>query len=155
MATTNHPFITKLYHSFHSHERLFMVMEYCCGGELWTTIRKQPYKRLNEEQVSFYASEVLLVLEYIHFRGFIYRGHSSLQNFFCYFYYFLLFFLFFYCFYCFYFERDKFQFWDYLMFVFCNFFNLFLDCNRLETREYSAAGRRSYSNGRLWFVKTS
>lgn len=74
LSTTNHPFITKLYHSFQSYERLFMVMEYCAGGELWTTIKKQPGKRLTEDQVRFYASEVLLVLEYVHFRGYIYRG---------------------------------------------------------------------------------
>lgn len=75
LSTTNHPFITKLYHSFQSFERLFMVMEYCAGGELWTTIKKQPGKKLTEDQVRFYASEVLLVLEYVHFRGYIYRGY--------------------------------------------------------------------------------
>ena len=51
-----------------------MVMEFCPGGELFSTIRKQPYGRLTEAQVHFYASEVVLVLEYIHSRGYIYRG---------------------------------------------------------------------------------
>jgi serine/threonine protein kinase len=74
LATTDHPFITKLYHSFRSEERLFMVMEYCPGGELFTLIRKQPNGRLNEDQVRFYASEVITVLEYVHSKGYIYRG---------------------------------------------------------------------------------
>lgn len=73
LAQTNHPFITKLYHSFHSHERLYMVMEYCPGGELLSIIKKQPDARLNEDQVRFYASEVVLVLEYVHSKGYIYR----------------------------------------------------------------------------------
>ena len=51
-----------------------MVMEFCPGGELFTTIKKQPEGHLNEEQVRFYASEVVLVLEYIHSKGYIYRG---------------------------------------------------------------------------------
>lgn len=50
-----------------------MIMEYCPGGELFTTIKKQPGGRLTEEQVRFYASEVVLVLEYIHSKGYIYR----------------------------------------------------------------------------------
>jgi serine/threonine protein kinase len=51
-----------------------MVMEYCPGGELLSIIKKQPDSRLTEDQVRFYASEVVLVLEYVHSRGYIYRG---------------------------------------------------------------------------------
>ena len=59
-----------------------MVMEFCPGGELLSIIKKQPDCRLTEDQVRFYASEVVLVLEYVHSKGFIYRGthHSSLSN---------------------------------------------------------------------------
>ena len=49
-------------------------MEYCAGGELFTLIRRQPSKRLTEEQIRFYSSEVLLVLEFVHSKGYIYRG---------------------------------------------------------------------------------
>lgn len=52
-----------------------MVMEYCPGGELWTVIKNQPDERLTEDQVRFFASEVLLVLEYVHSKGYIYRGN--------------------------------------------------------------------------------
>lgn len=55
-----------------------MVMEFCPGGELFTTIKKQPGGHLNEEQVRFYASEVVLVLEYIHSKGYIYRGNVQI-----------------------------------------------------------------------------
>ena len=77
MSSTDHPFVTKLFHSFHTPERLFMVMEFCPGGELFTTIKKQPNGHLTEDQVRFYASEVVLVLEFIHSKGYIYRGTSS------------------------------------------------------------------------------
>lgn len=50
-----------------------MVMEFCPGGELFTTIKKQPNGHLTEEQVKFYGAEVVLVLEFIHSKGYIYR----------------------------------------------------------------------------------
>lgn len=53
-------------------------MEYCCGGELFTLMKRQPRHRLTEEQILFYSSEVLLVLEFVHLNGYIYRGFFSL-----------------------------------------------------------------------------
>ncbi len=47
LRTSKHPFITHLYHSFHTVDRLFMIMEYCPGGELFTTIKKQPSGHLS------------------------------------------------------------------------------------------------------------
>ena len=49
-------------------------MEYCCGGELFTLMKRQPTGRFTEEQIRFYTSEVLLVLEFVHLNGYIYRG---------------------------------------------------------------------------------
>lgn len=57
-----------------------MIMEYCPGGELWTLIKHQPHERLNEDQVRFFASEVVTVLEYIHSKGYIYRGESFCEK---------------------------------------------------------------------------
>ena len=56
-------------------------MEYCCGGELFTLMKRQPRRRLTEEQVLFYSSEVLLVLEFVHLNGYIYRGNLSFPSF--------------------------------------------------------------------------
>lgn len=74
LATTNHPFIVTLYHSFMSMDNLYFVMEYCCGGEFFRTLSKQPGRCLTEEAAKFYGAEVLLALEYLHSMGFIYRG---------------------------------------------------------------------------------
>jgi serine/threonine protein kinase len=35
LATSNHPFIVTLYHSFQSQDYLYFVMEYCSGGEFF------------------------------------------------------------------------------------------------------------------------
>lgn len=73
LTTTDHPFIVSLYATFQSTERLYYVMEYCAGGELYHFLQSQPHHRLPEHVVRFYAAEVLLALEYLHMKGFIYR----------------------------------------------------------------------------------
>lgn len=35
LATSNHPFIVTLYHSFQSDDFLYLCMEYCSGGEFF------------------------------------------------------------------------------------------------------------------------
>lgn len=35
LATSNHPFIVTLYHSFQSKDHLYLCMEYCSGGEFF------------------------------------------------------------------------------------------------------------------------
>ena len=73
LVTVDHPFIVTLYYSFQSETKLYFVMDYCAGGELYSLLQKQPHKCLKEEAAKFYAAEVLLALEYLHINGFIYR----------------------------------------------------------------------------------
>ncbi|ORX45074.1 Pkinase-domain-containing protein [Hesseltinella vesiculosa] len=73
LATSNHPFIVTLYHSFQSQDNLYFVMEYCMGGEFFRALQLRPGKCLNEEGAQFYAAEVIAALEYLHLHGFIYR----------------------------------------------------------------------------------
>jgi len=73
LATADHPFIVTLYYSFQSKDKLVFIMQYCAGGEFYRLIQRQPHNCLLEDQVRFYASEVLLALEYLHMKGFIYR----------------------------------------------------------------------------------
>lgn len=44
LATSNHPFIVTLYHSFQSQDYLYFVMEYCMGGEFFRGNDKQKKK---------------------------------------------------------------------------------------------------------------
>ncbi|KAI9803423.1 MAG: serine/threonine protein kinase, AGC [Piccolia ochrophora] len=67
LATSNHPFIVTLYHSFQSEDSLYLCMEYCSGGEFFRG------KCIPEDDARFYAGEVTAALEYLHLMGFIYR----------------------------------------------------------------------------------
>jgi len=73
LSTADHPFIVTLHWSFQSPSHLYFVMEYCAGGEFFRMLQKQAGKCLKEDDVRFYAAEVLLALEYLHMKGFIYR----------------------------------------------------------------------------------
>ncbi|KAF9911695.1 serine/threonine protein kinase, AGC [Lobosporangium transversale] len=73
LATSNHPFIVTLYHSFQSEDYLYLCMEYCMGGEFFRALQTRPGKYLLEEDAKFYAAEVIAALEYLHLMGFIYR----------------------------------------------------------------------------------
>ncbi|KAJ3341028.1 hypothetical protein HDU93_005892 [Gonapodya sp. JEL0774] len=73
LATSNHPFIVTLYHTFQNEDYLFFVMEYCGGGEFFRTLQSRPGKCLPEASAQFYAAEVVTALEYLHLMGFIYR----------------------------------------------------------------------------------
>ncbi|KAG8218369.1 Pkinase-domain-containing protein [Butyriboletus roseoflavus] len=73
LATSNHPFIVTLYHSFQSEQYLYFCMEYCMGGEFFRALQTRPGKCLPEDSSRFYAAEVVAALEYLHLNGFIYR----------------------------------------------------------------------------------
>ncbi|ODQ52136.1 Pkinase-domain-containing protein [Saitoella complicata NRRL Y-17804] len=73
LATSNHPFIVTLYHSFQSDENLYFCMEYCAGGEFFRALQTRPGKCIPEDAARFYAAEVTAALEYLHLMGFIYR----------------------------------------------------------------------------------
>ncbi len=34
LSEFNHPYINKLYYSFQTHQRLYLILEYCPGGDL-------------------------------------------------------------------------------------------------------------------------
>lgn len=73
LATSNHPFIVTLFHSFQSDDFLFFCMEFCMGGEFFRALQTRPGKCLPEEDARFYAAEVVSALEYLHLMGYIYR----------------------------------------------------------------------------------
>ncbi|KAI1269639.1 Pkinase-domain-containing protein [Xylariaceae sp. FL1019] len=73
LATSNHPFIVTLYHSFQSEDHLYLCMEYCSGGEFFRALQTRPGKCIPEDAARFYTAEVTAALEYLHLMGFIYR----------------------------------------------------------------------------------
>jgi serine/threonine protein kinase len=74
-ARERHPFLLGLHSCFQTETRVYFVMEYVSGGDLMLHIQR---KQFSLRQAKFYASEVLLALEYFHANGIIYRyAHSQ------------------------------------------------------------------------------
>lgn len=65
------PFIVQLHYAFQTPDKLYMVMDYMSGGELFFHLRRNV--RFTEDRTRFYAAEILLALEYLHARNIIYR----------------------------------------------------------------------------------
>jgi len=71
LAAARHPFIMQLHAAFQSTEKLFLVLDYCEGGELFFHLSRQ--RRFPEEATRFYASELALALEFLHSLHIVYR----------------------------------------------------------------------------------
>ncbi|CAD8146459.1 unnamed protein product [Paramecium pentaurelia] len=91
LSITSHPFIVKLRFAFQTQDKLFMILDYCPGGDLGEVLQKQ--KRLPENIVKNYLCEIVLALEDLHKRDIIFRdlkpdnivldseGHALLTDF--------------------------------------------------------------------------
>ncbi|KAK4756101.1 hypothetical protein SAY87_009858 [Trapa incisa] len=69
----NHPFLPTLYASLECTRWSCLLTEFCPGGDLHFLRQRQPDRRFHESAVRFYASEVVVALEYLHMMGIIYR----------------------------------------------------------------------------------
>ncbi|PSN60029.1 Pkinase-domain-containing protein [Corynespora cassiicola Philippines] len=63
-AVAGHPFITTMVASFQDHDSLYMLLDYCPGGEVFSYLRRA--RRFNEPTSQFYAAEIVLILEFLH-----------------------------------------------------------------------------------------
>ena len=66
----DHPFIIKLHFSFQTPLNLYMILDYCKGGDLNYHLQK---KTFSEKEIKFYISELILSIEYLHNKNIIYR----------------------------------------------------------------------------------
>ncbi|CAG0884400.1 unnamed protein product [Cyprideis torosa] len=64
-------FIVKLFRTFKDRKYLYMLMETCLGGELWTILRDRGC--FDDSTARFYTSCVLEAFDYLHCRSIIYR----------------------------------------------------------------------------------
>ncbi|GMH05070.1 hypothetical protein Nepgr_006910 [Nepenthes gracilis] len=73
LGLLDHPFLPTLYSHFETDKFSCLLMEFCNGGDLHVLRQRQPGKHFSEQAARFYASEVLLALEYLHMMGVVFR----------------------------------------------------------------------------------
>jgi len=66
-----HPFLVNLNYSFQTPDKLYFIMDYVNGGEMFFHLQKD--KTFSEERARFYCAEIVLGLEYLHNSGVLYR----------------------------------------------------------------------------------
>jgi len=64
MQKASHEFIVSLKYSFQNERNLYLVMDFMPGGELFMHLKRM--KKFEEDIARFYASEVVLAIEYLH-----------------------------------------------------------------------------------------
>jgi len=67
----SHPFLVGLHYSFQTADKLYFIMDYINGGELFFHLQKD--RKFTEDRVRFYSAEIASGLEYLHNQGVIYR----------------------------------------------------------------------------------
>ena len=71
-SVNRHPFVVKLFYAFQDHEKLYLILEYAQGGELFTHLAQE--RMFSEDVASFYMAEMALALDHLHTDlGVIYR----------------------------------------------------------------------------------
>ncbi|KAJ3415698.1 protein kinase A catalytic subunit [Chytridiales sp. JEL 0842] len=71
LAQINFPFIVNLFCTFQDEKNVYMLLEYVVGGELFSHLRRAG--RFSNDMTRFYASEIVLSIEYLHSMDIIYR----------------------------------------------------------------------------------
>uniref|UniRef100_A0A8B9KDW2 non-specific serine/threonine protein kinase n=1 Tax=Astyanax mexicanus TaxID=7994 RepID=A0A8B9KDW2_ASTMX len=90
LAEVNHPFIVKLHYAFQTEGKLYLILDFLRGGDLFTRLSKEVSQCIRvtslfllhscasvvmftEEDVKFYLAELALALDHLHSLGIIYR----------------------------------------------------------------------------------
>lgn len=91
LVDVEHPFIVRLHYAFQTEGKLYLILDFLRGGDLFSRLSKEVM--FTEDDVKFYLAELALALDHIHKLGIIYRdlkpenilldteGHISLTDF--------------------------------------------------------------------------
>ncbi len=71
MSKTKSPFVVKFICSFQSKDHLYLVQEYCNGGDCGNMLKNLGC--LEEDWAKVYIAEIVLALEYLHSQGIVHR----------------------------------------------------------------------------------
>lgn len=72
MSRLNHPNIVKLYEAYERRRHIYLVMDYCSGGDLTD-------RHFSEAQCAIVISKILSAVEYMHSKGVVHRD-LKLEN---------------------------------------------------------------------------
>eukprot|EP00596_Hydrurales_sp_CCMP1899_P003551 CAMPEP_0119044698 /NCGR_PEP_ID=MMETSP1177-20130426/33696_1 /TAXON_ID=2985 /ORGANISM="Ochromonas sp, Strain CCMP1899" /LENGTH=813 /DNA_ID=CAMNT_0007015211 /DNA_START=211 /DNA_END=2649 /DNA_ORIENTATION=- len=71
LTKVDHPFVVSLWFAFQSEKKIFLVMDFLAGGELFFHLKRRGL--IMEHEVRFYLGEMILAIEFLHNKGIIHR----------------------------------------------------------------------------------
>lgn len=71
LLNNEHPFLVKMSYVFQTEQKVYFVMNFIRGGELFTHLNNE--KRFSEDKARFYAIQIMLAIGYLHKMNVIYR----------------------------------------------------------------------------------
>jgi protein kinase X len=71
LSIIDHPFIVNLKGHFQTPSHVYMLLDYACGGELFTLLRREG--RFSNDVALFFATEIVLAFDYLHGMDIAYR----------------------------------------------------------------------------------
>lgn len=71
LEAVKHPFIVELVYAFQTDGKLYLILEYLSGGELFMHLEREGI--FLEDTTCFYLSEIIMALGHLHKLGIIYR----------------------------------------------------------------------------------
>ncbi|XP_051994229.1 maternal embryonic leucine zipper kinase-like [Xyrauchen texanus] len=71
MKNLSHQHVCRLYHVIETSSKIYMVLEYCPGGELFDYIIAKD--RLSEEETRMFFRQIISALAYVHSQGYAHR----------------------------------------------------------------------------------
>ena len=71
MQHINYPFIVKLEYAFSTNDKIYFVMAYMRGGELFHHLKEA--RKFSEDRARFYGAQIALALGHLHEQNIVYR----------------------------------------------------------------------------------
>ena len=67
LETVRHPYIVQLRYAFQTDGKLYLILEYCQGGELFMLMERQG--NFLEPMAKFYLAQIILAVGHLHSLG--------------------------------------------------------------------------------------
>ncbi|KMS94431.1 hypothetical protein BVRB_021480, partial [Beta vulgaris subsp. vulgaris] len=71
LVAASHPFIVHLRYAFQTPAKLYLILDFIPGGELFSRLNAENF--FLEPMAVFYAAEIVLAISHLHSRNIIYR----------------------------------------------------------------------------------